>query len=81
MAIAETPPPKSGDEIKILNVPRRYRGKNLTIEYAPPENRAERLLGADGLEIQPYKVRVRKDGWATIEYEDRTGGPVDIVWV
>ena len=64
-----------------MNLPRKYRHKNLTVEYEPSDDPAERIRGADGLEMPPYKVRVRKDGWATIEYEDGTGGTVEVVWV
>ncbi len=81
MATAETPAPKSEDRIAKVNLPRKYRHKNLTVEYEPSDDPAERIRGADGLEMPPYKVRVRKDGWATIEYEDGTGGPVDVFWV
>lgn len=81
MAIADLPAPKSEDRIAKVNLPRKYRHKNLTVEYEPSDDPAERIHGADGLEMPPYKIRVRKDGWATIEYEDGTGGTVEIVWV
>lgn len=71
---------KSKTRLKAMELPLSDYGKRVEYRY-PPENSPNRIYDKDGVEMRACVVKVRKDGTASIEYEDGERGPIDIHWM
>lgn len=81
MAIAEISERTRLKQVEAIEVPKEERGRKLTLRYRPPADPQARMHDEDGAEIRAYVVRIEKNGFAQIEYEDGTGHNVEILWV
>lgn len=71
---------KSKTRLKSMELPLSDYGKRVEYSYTP-ENSPNRMYDKDGVEMRACVVKVRKDGTASIEYEDGERGSIDIHWM